>query len=222
MGVIIERCRTNAAYKGRTHAADSFATDATGRLVAQEGESFETMPLGSLDLLSFINVGSSYQRNPETAAGMQWEIGFSDRRVSFFSPDSSKQFKNAAKQASHVTLGFYYYHELRSISLASAQSEGGPYVSMVFTTRLNWIAQIPMGVRVHGSPEALRIFATALVARLLEHYDQICSTLGVDGRELKTLLDEVNAFDFDMSVQTDLFINAQGNNVLVSKKFSSA
>ena len=180
------------------------------------------MPLGSLDLLSFINVGSSYQRNPETAEGMQWEIGFSDRRVSFFSPDCSKHFSNEAKKASHVTLGFYYYHELRSISLASTQSEGGPYVSLVFTTKLNWLSQIPMGVRVHGSAEALRVFSTALVARLLEHYDEICSTLGVDGRELKTLLNEVNNFDFGMSLQTDLFINAQGNTVLVSKKFNSA
>jgi len=218
MGVMIERCKTNSAYRGRTHAADAFATDGTGRLVPHRGEVFETMPLGSLDLLAFVNMGSAYQRNPETAEGMQWEIGFSDKRVSFFSPDCAKHFNNAAKNANHVTLGFYYYHELRSLSLASAKSEGGPYVSMVYTSKFNWLAQIPMGVRLHGKPEPLRIFATALVARLLEHYDQICSSLGVDARELKTLLDEVNAFDFDTGTQTDLFLSAKGNMVHVTKR----
>ena len=220
MGTIIERCKFSAVYKGRAHEADGFATDNTGRLIPQEGESFETMPLGCLDLVSFVNIGSSYRRNPETTEGMKWEIGFSEKRISFFSPDNSKQSSRSSKKTSHATLGFYFYHELRSLSLASAESKGGPYVSMVFVIKVNRFSQIPMGVRVHGTPEVLHIFATALVARLMEHYDQICSCLGVDARELKTLFGEVEAFDFQSGIQTDLFISAMNDTVRVSKNNS--
>lgn len=218
MGIIIERCKTNASYKGRSHKADAYATDATGRLVPHAGEIFETMPLGCLDLLSFITVGSANQRNPETVEGMQWEIGFSDKRVSFFSPDSAKLLKSSAKRARHATLGFYYYHELRSLSLGSNRNEDGPFVSLIFVIRFNWFSQIPMRVRVTGPLETLRIFATALTARLLEYYDELGSRLGVEARELKILFEEVTTFDFLSSVQTDLFINAQENSVRVSRK----
>ena len=218
MGTIIERCKTNTVYKGRADAADDFATDVTGRLIPCEGEVFEIMPLGSLDLLSFINIGSSYQRNPDTIEGMRWEVGFSKGRVSFFSPDCSKHYSNAAKRASRATLGFYYYHELRSLSLGSVASEGGPYVSMVFVIKVNWFSQIPMGVRVHGTPEVLHAFVTLLAARLIERYDCICSDYGVDARALGVFFEEANAFDFEVGLQTDLFISAQGNTVRVSKK----
>ncbi|MCL2807295.1 MAG: hypothetical protein FWD27_03905 [Coriobacteriia bacterium] len=221
MGTLIERRKVATAYKGRTHAADGFATDATGRLTPHAGEAFEILPLGCLDLYAFISMGSTYQRNPSTAEGMRWEIGFSDKRVSFFSPDCAKQYSSAAKQASYATSGFYYYPELRSLSLGSLRSEGGSYVSMVFVIKNSRLGQLPMGVRVHGVPGSLHAFVMMLVTRLMQNYDHISSRLGVDARELASLFTEVQGYDFETGSQTDLFINAQGNAVRVVKKIVS-
>jgi len=218
MGILIEKYKPGTTYKGRAHAADGFTTDTTGHLIPLEGEVFETLPLGSLNLIAFVSLGSSYQRNPDTTDDMLWEIGFSDRRVSFFSPNCAKQSNSSSRKAGNVTLGFYYYNELRSLSLGSIASEGGPYVSMVFVIKLNWFSQIPLGVRVHGAPEVLRVFALMLGSRLIKSYDLVCSSLGVDARELGDFFEEINTFNFSTGRQTDLFINAQGNTVRVTSK----
>lgn len=218
MGIIIEKFATGREHKHHTVDTDHFSLDASGRLVPRQGEVFETMPLGSLFVVAFTSAGNLYQQNPHTADKMRWEVGFSQSRVSFFSPDVSSMFGGVATKSNEVTQGFYDYTDLRSISLGSANEPGGPYVSMVFAIRTIRIGQIPTGVRVHGSTENLHAFATMLSARMLESYKKMDSLVGLDTKELEQFFVEVNGFDFYQGEQTDYFISAEKNVIHITQQ----
>ncbi len=217
MGIVIDTLRGGIEHSKHAHSADNFITDAAGRLIPHQGETFEVMPYGSLAVVAYVNAGKSYQQNPYTVKGMRWEIGFSKSRVFFYSPDTSLLFGGIAERPGHATLGFYYYSDLRSLSLGSAREQGGPYVSMVFVVQVNPYAQIPVGVRVHGTPQNLHAFATMLAARLVENYGQVGSILDLDMSQLSSFFCDVNSFDYHTGAQTDLFISAASNTLCVTR-----
>ena len=218
MGIIIEKYSTEREYKQRHFESDHFSLDASGRLVPRPGEVFETMPLGSLFVVAFASAGNLYQQNPHTVDKMRWEVGFSQSRVSFFSPDVSGLFGGVTTRPKEVTQGFYEFTDLRSISLGSVKERGGPYVSMVFAVRTIQIGQIPTGVRVHGTSENLHVFATMLSARVLESYKRMDALTGLDVRELEQFFIELNGYDFFTGEQTDYFLSAQKNVMRVSQQ----
>ena len=218
MGIIIEKYAANKSYDKQFNSMDHFATDADGRLVPKEGETFEIMPLESLSIAAFICVKNYYQPNPFTSPEMRWEVGFSQSRVSFFTPDSRTVLGKTVTEAGKATLGFFYYSDLRSVSLGAANEPGGPYVSMVFTIQTTPLVQVPSGVRVHGSIQNLQAFVTMLTARLLESYCEMSAQLSLDIRELGDFFAEASAFNFMQGAQTDYFINAEKNAVRVTKQ----
>lgn len=217
MGITIEKYKAHSSYEKHANKSDNFSTDAAGRLIPHKGEVFETMPLGELAVIAYVNLGKIYQQNPYTTPGMRWEVGFSASRVSFFSPDTDLVLGGMTERAGSATLGFFYYHDLRSLSLGSAREEAGPYISMVFAIQQNHLAQIPVGVRVHGDIQALVAFGTMLSARLCEEYISLSATLGYDTHELEGFFNEVNNFDFIHGEQTDLFISAKANTLKVTR-----
>lgn len=217
MGIVIEKYKVDTAYERHPSHHDNFKTDATGRLLPFPGEFFEIMPLGSLTVIAFVNVGKSYQQNPYTTPGMRWEVGFSAERVSFYSPDTDLVLGGIAERPGLMTMGFYYYHELRSLSLGSMREASGPYVSMVFSIQATPFSPVSVGVRVHGTPQNLGIFATMLAARLIESYSQMSSQLALDTRDLARFFDEISGFDYNLGKQTDLFISATQNTLHVTR-----
>lgn len=217
MGIVIEKYKAGNAYSRHSSQSDNFKTDATGRLLAHPGEVFEIMPLGSLTVIAFVNVGKTYQQNPYTTPGMRWEVGFSAERVSFYSPDTDLVLGGIAERPGAMTMGFYYYHELRSLSLGSMREASGPYVSMVFSIQATPFSPILVGVRVHGTQHHLGIFATMLAARLIESYSQMSSKLSLDTRELERFFEEISGFDYNLGNQTDLFISATENTLHVTR-----
>lgn len=215
MGIVIDTYKSERIYDKHPNAADDFETSASGRLVPLNGEHFERMPLGNLGVLAYLIIGSAYQQNPYTTQNMSWEVGFSQSRVSFFSPDTDLVLGGVARRPGQATMGFYYYNELRSLSLGSAREQGGPYVSMVFVIQVNPYSQIPLGVRVHGTAHNLQAFATLLAARTLEHYGHLSSVLQLDTHELEAFFVTVEGFDYQAGLQTDLFINADKNSLRI-------
>lgn len=217
MGIVIDKYKTEHTYDKHANISDNFSTDKDGRLIPQAGESFEIMPLGSLEVIAYVNVGKLYQQNPYTSPGMRWEVSFSENRVSFYSPDTDLALSGIAERSDAVTMGFYYYSELRSLSLGSMREPGGAYVSMVFSIQAHSFAQIPVGVRVQGSPQNLTAFATILAARLLKSYEQLGQALALDLRELGSFFEEASGFNYHMGEQTDLFISAEGNTMHITR-----
>lgn len=217
MGIAIEKYKTQCGYGGHPSAADDFTTRPDGRIVAAQGEVFESMPLGSLGVVAFASLGNSYRQNPYTAENMRWEIGFSASRISFFSPDTSALIGGMAERPSQVTLGFYYYNELRSLSLGTVRDPGGPYVSMVFVIQATPTVSMPVGVRVHGTPENVHVFATMLAARFVEHYTLLSSGLQIDTSALGRFFEDINSFNYYTGMQTDCFITAAGNRLDIRK-----
>lgn len=217
MGIVIDKYKASHTYDRQPSAADNFATDAQTRLVPAEGEQFEIMPLGSLGVVAYVNVGDTYRQNPYTTPGMRWEVGFSEKRVSFYSPDTDLVIGGIAERAGTATMGFYYYNDLRSLSLGSAREEGGPYVSMVFVVQNNSFAQIPVGVRVHGTPVYLHAFATMLAARFIESYKQLSGLVNLNMSDVGGFFGGVDGFSYEYGQQTDYFINAEDNTLRIQK-----
>ena len=217
MGLIIDTWKMGTEYDKNANSVEDFATDETGRLVPRSGEVFEIMPLGSLDVLAFVRVKDTFHQNNHTRLGMQWEIGFSEERISFFSPDTTTPLGGFSKRQGHVTMGFNYFNELRSISLGSAQEEGGPYISLVFMVDASHQAQVPVGVRMHGQPQNLHIFATVFAAHVVKAYSLMAAELNVDISDLNTFFDCVNGYDYAQGRQTDLYISATQNKLEVSE-----
>lgn len=215
MGIAIARFKTNSHHDGHANAADDFATGADGRLLPLPQESFELMPLGSLDVLSFSIIGQRYSQNPSTVLGMLWEVGFSKQRLSFFSPETTALLSGVRRRPRQSTLGFYYYNELRSLSLGSIKEPGGAYVSMIFAIQATADVVVPLGVRVHGQPGKLKAFATLLTARCTQYYDRLRARLKLDLSALGQLFEVACAFDFLTSAQVDLFITAAKNTINV-------
>ncbi|MDR1358919.1 MAG: hypothetical protein LBJ48_06160 [Coriobacteriales bacterium] len=213
MGIVINTCKAGAEYARHAHAADNFATDASGRLVPHSNEYFDVMGLGSLDVIAYLDVAGIYRQNPHTMPGMRWEVGFSDGRVSFYSPDTNALFGGLAERPGRSTMGFYYYTELRSLSLASLKDPGGPYVSLVFAIWATAASPIHIGVRVHGAPASLHAFATLLVARCIEGFAALSPALVFDSSDAQRLFETVNGFDYATGIQTDLFLVARENRL---------
>lgn len=219
MGVVIDICKVNTEYSKHAYSTDDFATDATGRLVARPGETFETMPLGTLEVLAYIGVDNEYRQNPYTVKGMRWEVSFSDNRVVFYSPDTGKLMNGLTKRLRRAALGFCSYGELHSLSLGSAVEQEDPYVSTVFVAQVTPAARIPLGVRVHGAPAQLHAFATMLVSRTIQSYTNLSSRgiiAGLDLVESEKLLTCVNTFNYATGAQTDIFITAEDNRLGVT------
>lgn len=215
MGIIIEVRKADEEYGRHASAADDFATDEAGRLVPHHNEAFEFMPPGSLGMLSYTASENIYQQNPFTEEGMRWEIGFSQERISFFSPDSNLLPEGIAERDGQATLGFFHYSDFRSLALGSAREFDGPYVSMAFVVLAAPQTQIPVGVRVHGATDVLYTFATMLSDRLVMYYENMSKILDLDTRELKGFVKEAGKFDYLKGVQTDLYILADSNRLRV-------
>ena len=215
MGIAIAKFKHYSQNHGHVSQGDDFATDMAGRLLPAAGESFETMPLGSLAVLAFSRIGQRYNQNPYAAPAMPWEIGFSQRRLSFFSPQTNALFGGVKQRPGQSTLGFNYYNELRSLSLVAAENPGGPYVSTVFVIQATAHMNLPLGVRLHGALTNLRAFSTMLAARFLECYAQLSAQLGLNISALSELFERVDAFDFEHDDQVDLFVVAEGNSLSI-------
>ncbi|MDR2672193.1 MAG: hypothetical protein LBC35_02645 [Coriobacteriales bacterium] len=213
MGIAIAKFKFDSTSSGHVSVKDDFATDANGRLLPAAHETFEYMPLGSLDVLAFTSIGSRYNQNPYTMPGMRWETGFSDDRVVFFSPQTNAILGGIKERSGQSTMGFYYYNELRSLSLAAARDVGGPYASMVFIIQATKVAVLPIGVRVHGTATNLRAFTTMLVARFTACFERLRATIGLDTGAIEPLFEQVNGFDFGNGIQTDFFITATENTM---------
>lgn len=217
MGIVIDTHKTDHTYSYNPREADNFITDSEGRISLRPGELLETMPLGSLGVIAYINVGNAYKQNPYTTKNMRWEVSFSESRVIFFSPDTDFAFGGVAERQGNVTLGFYDYSELRSLSLGSAREQNGPYVSLVFNIQDSPVSQIPVGVRMTGSPQNLGVFATMLVARLIESYERLNLKLSVDTSGLRQLFEGVSSYDYSLGEQIDFFIGAKENSLCISQ-----
>ncbi|MDR1089339.1 MAG: hypothetical protein LBL23_08750 [Coriobacteriales bacterium] len=213
MGIVIESRKANREYGNHAAQADDFATDAAGHLLPHEGESFETMPLGSVELTAYLAVGKAYRQNPYTFEGMRWEIGFSPSRVCFYSPDTNTILGGVAERADIATMGFYYYTELRSLSLGNVSEPGGAYVSLLFHIWATAKVSMQIGVRVYGEPAQLHVFATLFIARLVEGYAALGPGLGFDSGEAERLFTIVNGFNYESGAQTDLFLVAEENRL---------
>lgn len=217
MGIVIDKYKASHTYNQQAIAADNFATDANTRLIPAPGETFEIMPIGNVGIIAYVNVGNTYRQNPYTTPGMRWEVGFSEKRVSFYSPDTDLVVGGIAERPGIATLGFYHYHELRSLSLGSSLEEGGPYVSMVFVVQNNLMSQIPVGVRVHGYPAGLHAFATVLAARFIESYQQLSPVLDINMSDVGGFFGGIDGYNYETGQQTDFFISAEANTLRIKR-----
>jgi hypothetical protein len=213
MGIAIAKVKRNSQYHGHANPLADFATDASARLVPDAGESFELMPTGSLDVLAFSRLGNHYNQNPYAAPGMRWEIGFSNQRLSLFSPQTNTLLGGVNQREGQATLGFNYYIELHSLSLVPVQDVGGPYVSMVFIIQATPKTKLPLGIRMHGEPVNLSAFATMLAVRFIECFSNLGATHGLDISPIGKLFELTSGFDFTRDAQTDLFIVAGGSTL---------